>query len=171
MTPKKETVYYALFIFNDWHLYLACTESGLCYVGSPNASFSELEHWVIKHIPDYEIIESKDKLHPYMDELMEYLSGERQEFTMNLDLRGTDFQKKVWDELIKVSYGNSATYTELAERMNRPDAPRAVGAAIGANPVLIAVPCHRMFGKHGEWRGYRGGLNMKKKLLDIEDFK
>ncbi len=165
---QTETVYWTLLEHEPWQLYLAATEMGLCYVGSQAAPLGELEEWVKKKIPQAELVESREKLQSYEAELIEYLTGRRREFTIPLDLRGTEFQQKVWDELLKVPFGSSATYTEIAERIGRPDAIRAVGTAIGANPVLIPVPCHRMFGKHGEWRGYRGGLPMKKEFLDLE---
>lgn len=165
---QTEIVYWALLAYDSWHLYLAATDQGLCYVGSPNAPWEELEGWVKRRIPEAKLVEGKEKLENYKTELIEYLAGSRQKFNMPLDLRGTEFQTAVWDELLKVPFGSSATYTEIAERIGRPDAVRAVGTAIGANPVLIPVPCHRMFGKHGEWRGYRGGLPMKKKLLELE---
>ncbi len=168
VTDRKEKVYWTLLDTDTWQLYIAATEKGLCYVGSPKAPFSELDEWVRKHIQNSELIENRDAMGPYETELIDYLEGRLKEFKIALDLRGTEFQHKVWDELLKVRFGKSATYTEIAERINRPDAARAVGTAIGANPVLITVPCHRMFGKHGEWRGYRGGLEMKERLLEIE---
>ncbi|NLJ40233.1 MAG: methylated-DNA--[protein]-cysteine S-methyltransferase [Clostridiales bacterium] len=168
VTNQRETVYWTLLDNGAWELYIAATDNGLCYVGSPKAPFGELEEWVRKHIKNYELVEDKNALWPYEAELLEFLEGRRKEFTIPLDLRGTEFQHKVWDELLKVGFGESATYTEIAERIHRPEAARAVGSSIGANPVLIVVPCHRMFGKHGEWRGYRGGLEMKERLLDIE---
>lgn len=165
---QKEKVYWSLLDNKPWKLYIAATDKGLCYVGSVNAPFDELSEWVRKHIPNSELLENKNALSPYEKELIEYLEGRLQEFTIPLDLRGTEFQHKVWDELLSVPYGESSTYTEIAEKIHRPDAVRAVGTAIGANPILIVAPCHRMFGKHGEWRGYRGGLEMKKQLLEIE---
>lgn len=168
VTNQREIVYWTLLTNREWRLYIAATKKGLCYVGSSNAPFEELSEWVKKHIPNGELIENKAETQMYTTEIIDYLEGIRREFTMPLDLRGTEFQQKVWGELLKVSFGQDATYTEIAERMNRPDAVRAIGTAIGANPILIAVPCHRMFGKHGEWRGYRGGLEMKKELLEIE---
>lgn len=165
---KREVVHWTFLEDTEWPLFIAATKKGLCYVGSPNAPFAELAKWVAKHIPLAELVEDKGAMEPYESELSEYFSGQRREFTLPMDLRGTEFQNTVWAELLKVPFGQGATYTEIAERINRPDAPRAVGTAIGANPVLIAVPCHRMFGKHGEWRGYRGGLKMKEKLLEIE---
>ncbi len=167
-TNQEERVFWALLEQGSWHLYVAATNIGLCYVGSPRAPFNELVSWVEKRIPNSQLMENKTIMDPYLRELIEYLEGRRREFSLPLDLRGTEFQKRVWDELLKVPFGQSATYTQIAERIHRPDAVRAVGTAIGANPVLITVPCHRMFGKHGEWRGYRGGLSMKKRLLDLE---
>lgn len=165
---ETESVYWTLLENEVWHLYIAATEIGLCYVGSPGAPFEELSTWVGKHIKQYELTENKELMQPYVEDLLNYLNGNSREFTSILDLRGTDFQRMVWDELLKVPFGESATYTDIAVRINRPDAVRAVGTAIGANPVLITVPCHRMFGKNGEWRGYRGGLKMKEDLLEIE---
>ncbi|MFW5649677.1 MAG: methylated-DNA--[protein]-cysteine S-methyltransferase [Candidatus Alkaliphilus sp. MAG34] len=165
---RKETVYWTLLKNKEWQLYIAATKKGLCYVGSEDAPFEELSQWVKKHIPNYELKEDKNAMEPYETELIDYLEGRRKEFTIPLDLRGTEFQQTVWDELLKVPFGRDATYTEIAEKIHRPDAVRAVGTAIGANPTLIVTPCHRMFGKHGEWRGYRGGLEMKKRLLEIE---
>lgn len=163
-----EAVYWTLLENEVWHLFIAATEKGLCYVGSPSAPFDELSEWVRKHIKHYELTENKEVMQPYVEDLLNYLEGRSKEFKAPLDLRGTEFQRLVWDELLKVPFGVAATYTEIAERINRPDAVRAVGTAIGANPVLITVPCHRMFGKNGEWRGYRGGLKMKEQLLEIE---
>lgn len=166
--PGEKAVFWTLLHNDTWHLYIAATDKGLCYVGSPHAPFAELATWVEKHIPDGELKENKNAMEPYETELLEFLAGRRKEFKMPLDLRGTEFQYTVWNELLKVPFGGRATYTELAEKIDRPDAVRAVGTAIGANPVLIVVPCHRMFGKHGEWRGYRGGLKMKEQLLNLE---
>ena len=167
-SQNKTIVYWTLLDNDIWQLYIASTDNGLCYVGSPNAPFEELNEWVRKHIPNYELLENKEAMKPYETELIDYLEGRRKEFSIPLDLRGTEFQQKVWEELLKVPFGQTATYTEIAERIQRADAVRAVGTAIGANPVLITVPCHRMLGKHGEWRGYRGGLRMKGQLLELE---
>ncbi|NLK07514.1 MAG: methylated-DNA--[protein]-cysteine S-methyltransferase [Firmicutes bacterium] len=168
MAADKEIVYWSLLDNGTWRLHMAATDKGLCYVGSQGAPWEELGEWVRKRIPNHEVVEDEHVMEPYKNELLEYLEGRRREFSIPLDLRGTEFQHLVWDELLKVPFGESATYTDIAERIQRPDAVRAVGTAIGANPVLIPVPCHRMFGKHGEWRGYRGGLKMKKQLLELE---
>ena len=107
-------------------------------------------------------------LRPYADEVMEYLQGKRKEFAMPKDDRGTPFQKEVWRALEAIPYGHTATYSEIAHAIRKPAAVRAVGAAIGANPLLIVTPCHRVIGKNGTLTGYRGGLAMKSSLLELE---
>ncbi len=101
-------------------------------------------------------------------QLSEYLSGERKEFSLPLDLRGTAFQLMVWKELLKIPYGRTSSYSEIAARIGRPNAARAVGAAVGANPVPIIVPCHRVIGNDGSLVGFGGGLVLKRRLLYLE---
>jgi methylated-DNA-[protein]-cysteine S-methyltransferase len=101
-------------------------------------------------------------------QLDEYFAGERQAFELDLDLSGTPFQEAVWGELRELSYGTTVSYKELAERVGRPDLVRAVGAAVGRTPVPIVVPCHRVVGSDGALTGYRGGLERKRALLDLE---
>jgi O-6-methylguanine DNA methyltransferase len=101
-------------------------------------------------------------------QLSEYLSGGRREFSLPLDLRGTAFQLAVWRELLKIPYGKTSFYGEIAARIGRPNAARAVGAAIGANPVPVIVPCHRVIGKNGDLVGFGGGIDLKRRLLALE---
>ena len=98
----------------------------------------------------------------------EYLSGERQEFDLVLSLRGTPFQVSVWEELRRIPYGTTVSYRDIAMRIGRPDAVRAVGTANGANPIAIIVPCHRVIGANGSLTGYGGGLPNKRLLLELE---
>ncbi|MNG17458.1 Methylated-DNA--protein-cysteine methyltransferase, inducible [compost metagenome] len=105
---------------------------------------------------------------PYIQQLDEYLSGKRSEFSLPLDLRGTGFQQGVWAALNDISHGETVSYSQVAESLGKSNAVRAVGTAIGANPVLIVVPCHRVVGKNGALTGYRGGLLNKEKLLKLE---
>lgn len=165
---SKQTVYWAHLHHQSWALYIAATAEGLCYVGSPDAPFDELVVWVKKHLPNYTLRKDEAVMEPYELELIDYLKGKRKEFTLPMDFHGTEFQRTVWEALREIPYGCTVTYTDIAERINRPEAARAVGTAIGANPMLITVPCHRMLGKNGEWRGYRGGLDMKKQLMELE---
>lgn len=101
-------------------------------------------------------------------ELTEYFSRERKEFGIELEIVGSDFQKKVWKELTKIPYGETISYGELALRMGDKNLMRAVAAANGSNPIPIIIPCHRVIGKDGSLTGYEGGLEVKKKLLELE---
>jgi len=101
-------------------------------------------------------------------QLDEYFEGERQFFEISLLCIGTDFQKKVWNELIKIPYGKTLSYSELSKRLGDVKAIRAVASANGANAISILVPCHRIIGSKGELTGYAGGLRAKQKLLDLE---
>ena len=103
-----------------------------------------------------------------VDQLHEYFTGERKEFTVDLDLEGSAFQLKVWNELIRIPYGKTITYHELARKIGNANAFRAVGGANAANPVSIIIPCHRVIGTNGRLVGYAGGLKRKKWLLEHE---
>jgi methylated-DNA-[protein]-cysteine S-methyltransferase len=102
------------------------------------------------------------------DELLAYFAGKLRVFTVPLDMQGTDFQLRVWNELLKIPYGETRSYAQVAEAIGRPKAVRAVGTANGSNPVAILVPCHRVIGSSGKLTGYGGGLPLKKRLLELE---
>jgi len=106
-----------------------------------------------------------------VEELSEYFSGKRREFDLPLQFVGTDFQCRVWSELMRIPYGSVATYADVACRIGKPRAVRAVAAAIGANPMSILVPCHRVIGSDGRLTGYAGGLAAKQALLSLENAK
>ncbi|MBZ5619243.1 MAG: methylated-DNA--[protein]-cysteine S-methyltransferase [Acidobacteriia bacterium] len=101
-------------------------------------------------------------------QLAAYLQGELRKFQLPLDFQGTDFQKRVWRQLETIPYGETRSYMQIAEAIGRPQAVRAVGAANGANPIPIVVPCHRVIGASGKLVGYGGGLALKKRLLELE---
>ncbi len=101
-------------------------------------------------------------------QLRQYFSGERQEFDLPIRPQGTPFQERVWEELIKIPYGKTASYGEIAQRINKPKACRAVGMANRKNPIPIIIPCHRVIGKDGSLTGFGGGLSVKQQLLDLE---
>ncbi len=102
-------------------------------------------------------------------QLVEYFAGERKEFDLPLANDGTEFQQKVWGELRRIPYGETASYSEIAARLGyQPVVSRAVGAANGANPIPIIVPCHRVIGSNGTLTGYAGGIERKQILLDLE---
>jgi methylated-DNA-[protein]-cysteine S-methyltransferase len=102
------------------------------------------------------------------NQLREYFNRERKEFELELEIVGSDFQKKVWNELTKIPYGKTISYGELASRMGDKNLMRAVASANGANPIPIIIPCHRVIGADGSLTGYGGGLNVKQSLLELE---
>jgi methylated-DNA-[protein]-cysteine S-methyltransferase len=118
-----------------------------------------------------ELVENDN--HPILLEtekqLGEYFSGKRKEFDLKLDMRGTVFQINAWRQLQKIPYGETISYGEQAKRIGDSKKARAVGAANGRNPFLIVVPCHRVIGASGALTGFGGGLDMKKKLLELEN--
>lgn len=101
-------------------------------------------------------------------QLQEYCEGKRKEFTLPLELEGTPFQVKVWQELLKIPYGTTKSYQDIAQAINNPKASRAVGMANNRNRIMIIIPCHRVIGSNGKLVGYAGGLKMKEELLKIE---
>jgi methylated-DNA-[protein]-cysteine S-methyltransferase len=105
---------------------------------------------------------------PFSTQIDGYFNGKRKIFDLPLDLKGTEFQKKVWNELLKIPFGKTISYKELSIRMDNLKAIRAVAAANGANPVSIIVPCHRVIGSDGSLTGYAGGLWRKRWLLEHE---
>ena len=102
------------------------------------------------------------------DELQRYFAGRLQRFTVALDPQGTAFQQQVWQALLHIPFGRLSTYGQLAQQVGRPAAARAVGAAVGRNPLGIIVPCHRVVGQDGTLTGYAGGLHRKQALLKLE---
>ena len=101
-------------------------------------------------------------------QLAEYLSGNRTDFDLPLDPKGTEFQKQIWYASCEIPHGATITYTQLAEMVQNPKAVRAAGAANGKNPIYIIIPCHRVIGRNGSLTGYGGGLEMKEQLLRLE---
>lgn len=101
-------------------------------------------------------------------QLQEYFEGKRTRFDFPYELRGTEFQKKVWNALCEIPYGETRSYKDIAVAIGNPKACRAVGMANNRNPISIVVPCHRVIGSDGKMVGYGGGLDMKEKLLKLE---
>jgi len=101
-------------------------------------------------------------------QLRAYFDGRLRRFDIPLDLQGTDFQKRVWRQLLTIPYGETRSYSQIAAAIGATRAVRATGAANGANPVPIVVPCHRVIGSTGRLVGYGGGLSLKKRLLELE---
>lgn len=102
------------------------------------------------------------------EQVCEFLEGHRRTFDFPYELRGTEFQQKVWDALCRIPYGETRTYKDVATMVGNPKASRAVGMANNRNPIMIVVPCHRVVGSSGKLVGYAGGLAMKESLLELE---
>jgi methylated-DNA-[protein]-cysteine S-methyltransferase len=117
-------------------------------------------------------IAGEDTRHPVLMEterqLDEYFAGRRKKFGVKLDFAGTEFQKKVWQELLAIPFGETRSYGEIAAKLGNPKAMRAVGAANGKNPISIIAPCHRVVGANGQLTGFAGGLEAKAHLLGLE---
>ena len=101
-------------------------------------------------------------------QLDEYFEGKRKKFNIKLNPKGSEFQKRVWMELLKIPCGKTKSYSEIATNISNQKAQRAVGSACNKNPIMIIIPCHRVVGKNGNLTGYAGGLNAKKFLLNLE---
>jgi len=165
---NKSSVFWTWVACDEWKFIIAATEKGLLFVGSPNMTYEDLAGWVSRREPDCLLIKDDGRCELYTNQLIEYLKGQRTSFTIPMDVRGTSFQHEVWKALHRIPYGQTWSYSDIAGQIGKPLSVRAVGSAIGANPLLITIPCHRVIAKSGLLTGYRGGLEMKEKLLEME---
>lgn len=148
---------------------VAATPRGICKIALGRETAPDFFQWLERRIgPAPRRPERGDLATLALDQIAEYLKGQRQTFDLPLDLRGTDFQRQVWSAVAAVPYGQTRTYAEIAQAIGRPQAARAVGAANGANPLPLVVPCHRVIGSDGSLTGYGGGLDVKRRLLAME---
>jgi methylated-DNA-[protein]-cysteine S-methyltransferase len=141
-------------------LLLAGDEDTLCLVGFPEGS--------MRREPESDWIFTDKPFAAAREQLTAYFAGERKTFDLKLNPGGTEFQLQVLDELQKIPYGITASYGDIAKRIGRPKAVRAVGAANGRNPIPIIIPCHRVIGSTGKLTGFGGGIPTKKALLKLE---
>ncbi len=163
-----DKAYYGIYDSSLGRICIASTEKGVCKIALPKESQKDFMGWLEAHFGPQNVIEDSSKNEGVLAELESYLAGELREFQSLLDLRGTEFQMKVWREVGTIPYGTTCSYRDIAERIGRPRACRAVGAANRANPIPIIIPCHRVIGRDGSLRGYGGGLAMKEWLLRLE---
>jgi methylated-DNA-[protein]-cysteine S-methyltransferase len=143
-------------------LKLVASETGLVANLWENDSPRRVRLSELVERPDHATLTRTEK------ELDEYFAGKRDAFTVPLDMRGTQFQKEVWAALLRIPFGETRTYGQLANQLGNPKATRAVGAANGRNPLAILVPCHRVIGFSGKLTGFAGGLDAKAHLLRLE---
>jgi len=149
-------------------LRLAATPRGVVRIAFSLGAACDFHGWLARVLPEAESVERLPLLDEAERQLADYFAGKRQDFTLPLDLRGTDFQLAVWHALVAIPFGETRTYGDVARTVGRPNATRAVGAASGANPVAVIVPCHRVTAAGGRIGGYGGGLRAKRILLGLE---
>ena len=146
--------------------FAAATHHGLCRLLLPGQrSWSP---WFLHHFGQFPVLRWNPILERTALQLNQYISKKRREFDLKLDLRGTCFQRKVWNHLLMIPFGKTSSYGQLAVQIGLPGAARAVGAANARNPVLVVVPCHRIIGSNGELVGFASGLQWKRLLLGLE---
>ncbi|MNR00099.1 Methylated-DNA--protein-cysteine methyltransferase [compost metagenome] len=136
--------------------------------GTFEGNREQREQWAKRWYGEYELAEQGEQLQPIAEQLTQYFKRERESFEGELDLQGTDFQKRVWLALLTIPYGETASYKHIAETIGSPKAVRAVGGANNQNPLPVIIPCHRIIGASGDLVGYGGGLQTKVHLLDLE---
>jgi O-6-methylguanine DNA methyltransferase len=144
------------------------TVEGLMAIVFPRHSRVAVEDWLQRVVGEAHIVDDADFHQEATGQLDEYFAGKRRQFELALDVRGTAFQRRVWDAVAAVPYGQTRSYAEIARAVGAPRGMRAVGAANGANPLPLIIPCHRVIGSHGGLHGYGGGLDVKAKLLELE---
>jgi AraC family transcriptional regulator of adaptative response/methylated-DNA-[protein]-cysteine methyltransferase len=146
---------------------LAATQRGVCWIGI-HESDAYLESELHADFPKAVIFENEDAVHDLADRMIGFVSGTGRSFKIPLDIRATTFQLAVWRELCTIPAGSSRSYGDIARRLGRPNASRAVGHANGSNPLALVIPCHRAVGADGKLTGYRWGLEYKRRLLEHE---
>ena len=150
-------------------LTVASSERGLVFVGLPKASGRGFAGFCARHAADDTVESAFEPNREACAQLDEFLKGERQVFDLPLDLRATKFQTKVYAAVSAIPYGATLSYADVAEAIEQPSAVRAVGAANGANPIPLVIPCHRVLASNGHLHGYAGGLELKQRLLAMEN--
>ncbi|WP_338991570.1 methylated-DNA--[protein]-cysteine S-methyltransferase [Spiroplasma endosymbiont of Seladonia tumulorum] len=171
MAKQKLTKwYYNNLKVNNWNLYVAVSEQGVTFIGSNNKGFNELESWLKKKGPNILlIVDQEGKTNLVMEQLTEYLMGKRTFFTLAFDFTGTLFQKRFEQKLLKYHMEQQLVMLILHKKLDIRKQCELWGTAIGNNAITILVPCHRVLGKNNALRGYRGGLEMKASLLQLEN--
>jgi O-6-methylguanine DNA methyltransferase len=149
-------------------VWIAAVDGAVCAVGLGPDQPTPFFAWLHEQFGPGPALDRPAALAPATAQLREYFSRIRRTFDLPLELRGTPFQTAVWEAVACIPYGEVTTYGEIAARLGRPDAARAVGAAVGANPLPIVIPCHRVIGADGSLTGYGGGLKVKAALLALE---
>lgn len=165
MTAEPETFFLSRYQSPLGTYILVCSQLGVVYLAPEDEGETNLARWEQDGI---KLQDGGEYNHTVASEMDAYFSGRLYQFGVPLDLRGTSFQRQVWELLRDIPYGETRSYGQVAHALGRPNAARPVGQAIGSNPVSIVVPCHRVIGSNGGLTGYGGGLPRKQALLDLE---
>ncbi len=147
---------------------VASSEKGLAYVQLPHANGRGFDGWRVRHAASARVKPGFEPNRTVVSQIQEFLEGKRDAFELPIDLRGTPFQLSVLEEVSRIPFGETRTYGQIADAIGSPAASRAVGAANGANPISLVVPCHRVIASNGHLQGYGGGLELKARLLAME---
>lgn len=171
MTPKTYqqagktiSIVYAIAPCPLGYLLVATTEKGICAVKLGDEA-DKLEHILNQEFHQADIVRDHQTHQEWIQAILDFIAGDETHLDLPLDVRGTAFQKQVWQVLQKIPYGETRTYTDIARNLAKPQAVRAVGNACGANPIALIVPCHRVLRSDGSLGGYRWGIERKQKLL------
>lgn len=168
LKPRDDVAYWSAFTTPLGTTYVAATRKGVCRVAVPDETREHFFVWLYRHFDVSDVVPHPGPAMECIEQIGGYLAGERTRFEIHLDLRGTSFQLATWDAILRIPYGTTVTYRDLAHELGLPKAYQAVGAAVGQNPVPIIVPCHRVVGSDGSLTGYIGGIGTKQWLLRHE---
>ena len=160
-------VYYTIITMDGRKIALAKTDRGLVKISFIKEIYPFLE-WIEKNLPDYVIQRDDRRFDQEKRQLQEYFEGRRKNFELPIEVIAPEFYKKVYQEVRKIPYGRTSTYGEIALKIGKKNASRAVGQALNRNPLPILIPCHRVVGKNGRLVGFFAGLAVKRWLLNIE---
>lgn len=160
-------IYYFEMITPIGMLKLYSTKKGLCYLQLPSMKNKKAVNWLENNYSKNISFENKVD-NNIQNQLQKYFSGSSKRFNLKFDIKGTEFQKKVWKELKKIPFGKTISYKTIAQRIGSKNSYRAVGNANGKNPIAIIIPCHRVIANNGKLGGYSGGLKIKNYLLNLE---
>ncbi|MFZ1729756.1 MAG: methylated-DNA--[protein]-cysteine S-methyltransferase [Bacteroidota bacterium] len=151
------------------NLHIATCDGALCYLGFEYKGYrEEMYEWLARYLKIFEVKPEHGEHSSVQLQLEKYFQGKLKKFRVKTHLFGTDFQLQAWTALRVIPYGSTVSYRSIAEAIGNPDASRAAGGAIGKNPISIIIPCHRVIGEDGSLTGYAGGIERKKKLLQLE---
>lgn len=163
-----QKVYCTSFDARIGHIYVASTDDGVCKISVPRETRKDFFRWLEDKFELDAVVDNKSRNKDVIDQLIRYFNGKLAKFSCPVDLVGTPFQVRVWKELAKIPYGSTLSYGQLAKRVGVPKGFQAIGRAVGANPVPIIIPCHRVVGSDGSLVGYSAGVKTKEFLLRLE---